>query len=391
MSIFSRIKPWALYQVQEARLLGRGAGSGTGDAVPIELGTGLTLTGTTLSASGGGGGGTPLSPAQITADQNNYNPSSWANTVSILRISTDSFHRLTGLTATSDGHICKITNTGTFPVVMDVENTSSTAANRFADLSVILPGNTLEYYYDGTTARWRLVTPYAFNVNSPLVASYWNDGWVASNTSDMARSGSEQWVGTGTRTEAGAVTYGGRAGVVELSTTTGTTNRAFYYPINNIQLAGTTAATKDQLLEYQAVMRTPGNLSDATDNYLIQAGFFDSVTADPADGVFFFYNHGVSGGDWTLRGVNNTTQADIDTGVAVATNTWVHFRIIVYPDQTARAFINGTEIPSALTSTNVPSVGRDFSFGLGIRKTAGSGARVVVFDKTGINVIRKQV
>jgi hypothetical protein len=60
MSIFSRIKPWALYQVQEARLLGRGAGSGTGDVVPIELGTGLTLTGTTLSASGGGGDVTVL-------------------------------------------------------------------------------------------------------------------------------------------------------------------------------------------------------------------------------------------------------------------------------------------------------------------------------------------
>ncbi len=58
-----------------SRLLGRGSASGSGDVEEITIGTGLSMSGTTLSATGGGGAdGTVLSPSQITAWQNNYNP-----------------------------------------------------------------------------------------------------------------------------------------------------------------------------------------------------------------------------------------------------------------------------------------------------------------------------
>jgi hypothetical protein len=340
----------------------------------------------------GGGGGTVLSPSQITSDQTDYSPASWSSSVSVLRISSDSFRFINSLTATSNGHICKINNIGNFPIGFDIENTSGIAANRFAQTFVVLPGDALEVYYDGTSQRWRLTNIYSLNLRSPLVAQYYNDAWVVSNNSDMASNAIfRQYVGTGSFVEGLASVYGGRVGVVELSTTTGATNRAFYYTTQNDMLAGTDSASQTQLLEYNGVIRTPANLSDATDNYLLQFGFFDSDTATPPDGVYFFYNHATNSGNWVLRGSNNTAQADLNSSIAVTTSTWVHLRIVIYPNQTARGWVNGVDVGSFLTSANVPASTRGFGFGEGIRKTAGTSPRVVVRDKSGIEIIRKQV
>ncbi len=165
-----------------SRLLGRGSAGGSGDVEEITIGTGLSLSGTTLSATGGGGGadGTVLSPTQITAWQNNYNPSSWANTVGVLRINSNQFHFLSGLTATSDGHTVRIFNTGSYPIGLYNQNTDSTAANRFSfddhDV-IILPQNSVELYYDGTAERWSLAAGWTLNSESQFVSKYWNEAF----------------------------------------------------------------------------------------------------------------------------------------------------------------------------------------------------------------------
>jgi hypothetical protein len=102
----------------------------------------------------------PTSPAQITADQNNYNPG--ASSLN-LRLSSDASRTLTGLTFTNakqDGQIHYIWNVGSQNIVLANESASSTAANRFttttgADLT--LGANKCAFaFYDATSARWRV-------------------------------------------------------------------------------------------------------------------------------------------------------------------------------------------------------------------------------------------
>lgn len=97
-----------------------------------------------------------ISPAQITSDQNDYNPANLA-TASTLRLSTDASRNLTGLAGGADGRLLVIHNVGVQNLVLVDESASSSAANRFAlnanvtigaDQGVILQ-------YDSTSSRWR--------------------------------------------------------------------------------------------------------------------------------------------------------------------------------------------------------------------------------------------
>lgn len=96
-----------------------------------------------------------LSPAQITADQNNYNPGTgWFQ-----RWSSDASRNITGLVAGVDGQIIEIWNIGSQNIVLQNENASSTAANRFttstgADLT-LTANKCAKARYDTTSARWR--------------------------------------------------------------------------------------------------------------------------------------------------------------------------------------------------------------------------------------------
>lgn len=104
-----------------------------------------------------------LAPAQITADQNNYNPSG-LNTAAILRLSSDASRNITGITApTADtaGHVLIIHNTGSFNIVLKNEDANSTATNRLALAAdvTITPNQSHTLVYDATSTRWRsLVT-----------------------------------------------------------------------------------------------------------------------------------------------------------------------------------------------------------------------------------------
>jgi hypothetical protein len=95
------------------------------------------------------------SPAQITANQNNYNPGTgWFQ-----RWSSDASRNITGLVAGVDGQMVEIWNIGAQNIVLQNENASSTAANRFttstgADLT-LAASKCAKARYDATSARWR--------------------------------------------------------------------------------------------------------------------------------------------------------------------------------------------------------------------------------------------
>jgi parallel beta-helix repeat protein len=98
-----------------------------------------------------------LTPAQITADQNNYNPSELID-AAVLRLDTDASRTLTGLAGGTDGRCMIIHNIGSNNLVFSEENASSTAANRFQFGVTLASDESLFMRYDGVTTRWRLIS-----------------------------------------------------------------------------------------------------------------------------------------------------------------------------------------------------------------------------------------
>jgi hypothetical protein len=350
----------------------------------------LRADGTWAAPAGGGGGadGTVLSPAQITAWQNDYNPSSWASTVGVLRINSNQFHFLSGLSATSDGHTVRIFNTGSYPIGLYNQNTDSTAANRFSfdDQDVIiLPQNSVELYYDGTAQRWSLAAGWTLNSESQFVSKYWNEAFTTAGDSHGATAA--LWtVSGGTATVTGASgTTGARVGIVDLATGTGISGRAAFYPSANTSMAYNDGTGKSYM-EFKAEFRSPAVLSDATNEYFIHAGFIDSVVGDSADGAFLKYTHGLNSGQWQFLTADNTTRTTGNSTVALAVSTWYCLRVVMYPNGTAEFYIDGVSL--GRNTANLPGNGRDFSVGIGIRKNAGTTARNMLVDGAGYIVVK---
>lgn len=98
-----------------------------------------------------------ISPAQITADQNDYTPAGLSAAV-VMRINSDAQRTITGLTGGQDGRWLQIVNVGAFRIILSNENAASAANNRFTlpNGDVFLdPNTTLSLVYDSTSSRWR--------------------------------------------------------------------------------------------------------------------------------------------------------------------------------------------------------------------------------------------
>jgi hypothetical protein len=102
-------------------------------------------------------------PAQITANQNDYNPGSViCATSSTLFINSDAARDITGLAGGTAGCRVFIVNNGSFQITLKEQSLSSLAANRFnTGGDVALPSNSgATFLYEGsTTNRWRMTSP----------------------------------------------------------------------------------------------------------------------------------------------------------------------------------------------------------------------------------------
>lgn len=105
-----------------------------------------------------------VSPAQITADQNNYSPTNLRH-AGVLLINSDAARNVTGMvpltdTDSADGRTIQLYNNGAFNITLKDQSGSSTAANRFdlnsADV-VLLPKTTITLRYDNSSSRWLIV------------------------------------------------------------------------------------------------------------------------------------------------------------------------------------------------------------------------------------------
>jgi hypothetical protein len=114
-----------------------------------------TFTGTT-NISGAWQLSGIISPAAITGNQNNYNPTGLsANTV--LRITATAPFNITGLNALSNGNVIALSNIGTNAITLTNLDASSTPANQFniGANTALGAGQTALLIYDGTASQWR--------------------------------------------------------------------------------------------------------------------------------------------------------------------------------------------------------------------------------------------
>lgn len=97
-----------------------------------------------------------VSPAQITANQNDYAPTGFASAFA-LRVNSDAARSITGLAGGATGRMILLANVGSFAITLENADTNSTAANRFALIEdyALEPGAACWLYYDGTSSRWR--------------------------------------------------------------------------------------------------------------------------------------------------------------------------------------------------------------------------------------------
>jgi hypothetical protein len=102
---------------------------------------------------------TPTTPAQITGNQDNYNP---GGSSYFQRWSSDASRQVTGMTFTAaqvTGQQHVIVNVGSADIVL-MEQVTSTAANQFLNSTgadITLAAKQAAYVvYDGTVSRWRV-------------------------------------------------------------------------------------------------------------------------------------------------------------------------------------------------------------------------------------------
>lgn len=227
---------------------------------------------------------------------------------------------------------------------------------------VALPTRASQFLSDGTDAVWK---------NGGNCIYLWDD-WLA----DLA-AGQTGWSAV---TGGGAVTVrtgdNDHPGVVSLETSTSASAApAMRKLANSVGLFN----LGNGLIQVRAGILLRTALSDGTQTYTVRFGLSDSVTALPANGVFFEYSHSLNSGKW--RGTATKASASVsvnDGGSAVALTTWYDLRIVV--DATANQaefFVNGTSI-GTISSADLPTA--KLGCFVGVIKSAGTTDRRVELD-----------
>lgn len=99
-----------------------------------------------------------ISPAQITGNQDNYNPTGLAGAFTV-RLDAVAARNITGLAGGEPGRVIELRNVSAFPITLVNESGSSSAANRFAlgANALLQPNRSALLIYDGTLSRWRSI------------------------------------------------------------------------------------------------------------------------------------------------------------------------------------------------------------------------------------------
>lgn len=319
-------------------------------------------------------GATPsiITPSQITSDQDDYNPTGFDD-ATIVRISGDNGLRaITSMAAQTDGEEKKFINIGSYAIYFPSEHPDGTAANRITYRSdiILMPLNTVTFYYDGTSSRWRPLD-YIEETEGDHIESY--DLEPGSVTTGELPVAALSTGGTFTATAASATlpsfSYGAATGAsssavasVILTKTSGTSNAASYY-----NSYGHLSISSSVLIP---------TLSDATDSFTVMLAFTPSAPSLFENNSFgIVYSHGMYGGNWTGYTRDGSATNKVDLGVAVSASTVYYLRCEIDKSRTeVRYYING--VYKGRSASNIPAAiaGRVSS---GLIKGVGTTSRTL--------------
>jgi hypothetical protein len=334
---------------------------------------------------------TKLHVNQITAtpstDQNDFNPSGWDGTepdkATHIRIGNTASIRITGLAGGTEGRIAILTNvtSGTSGelLILEDENASSTAANRFAFSDgmarFLMPGASIQLIYDSTSSRWRQ----SAGTRGEDRFDVWEDlnGTGVETGTAVSGTGASCQTGTFLATD----TTDAPLGVLQCDSGTTATGRAH---VGNASTDNIQPAKGPALFLTRATVET---LSvNASEEFQVWAGWHDAVgKTSPTDGVYWQYDVDV---DTTWRPCTEDTSTQVCSttdGPTVSVSEYHWLGIFCPSDWIGCTFFHSTTgaswtISGTVASENPPEVGDEVGLGVTINKTTGTTQRNLSVD-----------
>lgn len=330
--------------------------------------------------------GDSLTPAQITATQNDYNPTGLSTAKTVL-LSCDQARSITGLAGGWDTRELWVINASTNAdgdLIFRAENTGSTAANRIlSDNDIVLePGETLLLRYESAAARWRPIGGRRKYTGSTfrLTPYIWTDFFGATGA-DTGEASYAIWdvslLSSGTQSKvAGTANH---PGILRFSSSTTTNSGAYCRTAADTFLIG-----GGEITEF--VFRLP-DLTTLT----ARLGFIDTATsADCTDGVYFEIP---STGAAVGKTSSNSTRTTSSTIATLSANTWYRGRIVVNKAASAVDFYifddNGNQLGTQQVTTNIPTAtGRETGHGYIATKSGTTAQSCIDLDFMSIEFTR---
>lgn len=316
-----------------------------------------------------------LTPSQITANQNNYNPAGMSF-CEVLRLTSDQTRKITGLAGGYDGRKVEVQNCnaaqGDGDILLTFEDGSSTAANRFAlDNDIVLePTCGVVLTYDGASQRWRCsaVRRKLSGSTFRLAPYFFTDflGPAGAATTESMQPWDAAAVASGTQAKVAAEPT--HPGILRITSST-TANSGYRYDTSPdaIRLAG------GEVSEIVFRINTLTNLT-------LRMGFRDNTSStDVVDGSYI--EVGATGAA-VGKTANNSTRTTSATIATLSAGTWYRARIVVNRDATAVDFYifsdAGNLLGSQQNTANIPTAAsRETGHGL-IATNSGTTATSLV-------------
>lgn len=366
-------------------MVGDSGSGGTKGAVPAP-GSGDAAAGKFLKADGTwaapGGGSSPvvISPSQITADNDDYNPTDW-DTATVVRLNFDANgHAITSFDAETTGEEKTLVNTTRFYAYIPSEHPDGTAANRVAGEQdhILEPYGSIRIAYDGTSSRWRVT----FNTFNPATLGLTGKGLYffqmpgSTNQSDQPFLGlSVSGTAASNQNDVSTTSLPAAWGLTTGSTATGVST---LYLIKN---AVTYSAFGSGHLAAWAWVYIP-TLSTSLQRFMTQL----SITASP-NGTTLNVNNSIgirhddntNSGKWQVFSRDNGgTETTADSGITVAANTLYMLRVWIDKARSEARYsiTDGTNSYVGRIAANLPNAvvcGARF----GAFKSAGTTSRTL--------------